>query len=49
MIVLDNVRISERVPLMDGGEIIEDAPSAQFFAQPSTERARQFLTKMLSH
>ncbi len=42
-------RVSERVLFMDGGEIIEDAPSAQFFAQPSTERARQFLTKVLSH
>ena len=42
-------RVSERVLFMDGGEIIEDAPSAQFFAQPSSERARQFLTKVLSH
>lgn len=42
-------RVSERVLFMDGGEIIEDATSAQFFAEPSTERARQFLTKVLSH
>jgi glutamate/aspartate transport system ATP-binding protein len=42
-------RVAERVLFMDGGEILEDSPKAQFFAQPSTERARQFLTKVLSH
>ncbi|TCT02343.1 amino acid ABC transporter ATP-binding protein [Paralcaligenes ureilyticus] len=42
-------RVAERVLFMDGGEILEDSPKAQFFAHPSTERARQFLTKVLSH
>ena len=42
-------RVAERVLFMDGGEILEDVPKAQFFAAPSTERARQFLAKVLSH
>ncbi|MEO6984904.1 MAG: amino acid ABC transporter ATP-binding protein [Paralcaligenes sp.] len=42
-------RVAERVLFMDAGEILEDSPKAQFFAQPATERARQFLTKVLSH
>ncbi len=42
-------RVAERVLFMDGGEILEDSPKSQFFANPSTERARQFLTKVLSH
>jgi glutamate/aspartate transport system ATP-binding protein len=42
-------RVAERVLFMDGGEILEDVPKAQFFAAPSTERARQFLDKVLSH
>jgi glutamate/aspartate transport system ATP-binding protein len=42
-------RVAERVLFMDGGEILEDSPKDQFFAAPSTERARQFLTKVLSH
>jgi glutamate/aspartate transport system ATP-binding protein len=42
-------RVAERVLFMDGGEILEDVPKAQFFAAPSTERARQFLTKVLTH
>ena len=42
-------RVADRVLFMDGGEILEDVPKAQFFAAPSTERARQFLTKVLTH
>ena len=42
-------RVADRVLFMDGGEILEDTPKAQFFAQPATERARQFLTKVLTH
>jgi glutamate/aspartate transport system ATP-binding protein len=42
-------RVAERVLFMDGGLILEDSPKAQFFAAPSTERARLFLTKVLSH
>jgi glutamate/aspartate transport system ATP-binding protein len=42
-------RVAERVLFMDGGEILEDVAKQQFFAAPSTERARQFLAKVLSH
>ena len=39
--------VADRVVFMDGGRILEDAPSSVFFAQPSTERARIFLSKIL--
>lgn len=42
-------RVAERVLFMDAGVILEDTPKDAFFAQPSTERARQFLTKVLTH
>jgi glutamate/aspartate transport system ATP-binding protein len=42
-------RVADRVLFMDGGEILEDTPKAQFFVQPATERARLFLTKVLTH
>jgi glutamate/aspartate transport system ATP-binding protein len=42
-------RVANRVLFMDGGEIIEDTPKAQFFSNPATERAKQFLTKVLTH
>jgi glutamate transport system ATP-binding protein len=34
---------------MDGGRILEEAPPAEFFASPKTERAKDFLSKILSH
>jgi glutamate/aspartate transport system ATP-binding protein len=42
-------RVADRVLFMDGGEILEDTAKAKFFADPSTDRARQFLAKVLSH
>ncbi|HEX7386674.1 MAG TPA: amino acid ABC transporter ATP-binding protein [Castellaniella sp.] len=42
-------RVAERVLFMDAGEILEDSPKDQFFEAPGTERARQFLAKVLSH
>jgi glutamate/aspartate transport system ATP-binding protein len=39
--------VADRVVFMDGGRILEDAPTPAFFAQPSTERARLFLSKIL--
>ncbi|MGO4670145.1 amino acid ABC transporter ATP-binding protein [Bosea sp. 2RAB26] len=42
-------RVADRVLFMDGGEILEDTPKAQFFTAPATERAKQFLTKVLTH
>jgi glutamate transport system ATP-binding protein len=40
---------ADRVVFMDDGRIVEQAPPAQFFASPRSERARDFLSKILSH
>ncbi|MBI2773312.1 MAG: amino acid ABC transporter ATP-binding protein [Chloroflexi bacterium] len=40
---------SNRVVFMDGGRIIEDTPTAEFFAGAREERARQFLSKVIRH
>jgi len=42
-------RVSHRVVFMDGGQVIEEAAPEQFFAAPESERAKQFLSKILSH
>jgi glutamate transport system ATP-binding protein len=38
-----------RVVFMDGGRILEASPPEQFFSAPETERARDFLSKILAH
>jgi glutamate transport system ATP-binding protein len=38
---------ANRVVFMDAGRIIEQAPPDEFFARPATERARDFLSKIL--
>jgi len=40
---------ARRVAFMDGGRIVEVAPPEQFFSAPETERARDFLSKILAH
>ncbi len=40
---------AQRVAFMDGGRILEVSPPEQFFAAPQTERARDFLSKILAH
>ena len=42
-------KVASRVVFMDQGRIVEEAPTAEFFAQPKTDRARQFLSKVLHH
>jgi glutamate/aspartate transport system ATP-binding protein len=42
-------RVADRVVFMDDGRILEDGPTAAFFAAPTTGRARQFLSKILTH
>ena len=42
-------RVAARVAFMDHGRIVEDAETAEFFRAPKSERARQFLSKILSH
>ncbi len=39
--------VAHRVAFMDGGELIEQAPAAEFFAQPRHARTRAFLQSML--
>ncbi|HUQ39672.1 MAG TPA: amino acid ABC transporter ATP-binding protein [Acidimicrobiales bacterium] len=36
-----------RVVFMDQGLVVEEAPPAQFFSAPATDRAREFLAKIL--
>ncbi len=42
-------KVAHRVIFMDKGEIVEDAPKADFFGTPRSERAQQFLSKILHH
>jgi glutamate transport system ATP-binding protein len=40
---------AHRVVFMDAGRIVESAAPDRFFAAPGTERARDFLSKVLAH
>jgi glutamate transport system ATP-binding protein len=40
---------ANRVVFMDGGRIVEENTPSEFFANPRSERAREFLGKILSH
>ena len=42
-------KVAQRVVFMDKGEIVEDAPTADFFGKPRSERAQLFLSKILQH
>ncbi|WP_319240400.1 amino acid ABC transporter ATP-binding protein [uncultured Propionivibrio sp.] len=42
-------RVADRVIFMDAGEIVEDDSKDQFFSQPRSERAKEFLSKILLH
>jgi glutamate transport system ATP-binding protein len=42
-------RVAHRVLFMADGRILEHAPPEQFFTSPQTERARDFLSKVLTH
>ena len=42
-------RVADRVLFMENGEILENAPTQDFFTQPKSERAVQFLSKILNH
>ena len=41
--------VAHRVVFMDRGEIVEDALKEDFFGKPRSERAQQFLSKILHH
>ena len=42
-------KAANRVLFMSDGALLEDAPPDQFFDHPETDRARDFLSKILSH
>ena len=41
--------VADAMVFMDAGEIVEQAPPQKFFAAPESERARLFLSRVLSH
>jgi glutamate transport system ATP-binding protein len=42
-------RAAHRVVFMSDGEIVEDAPPEEFFGSPKSNRAKDFLGKILTH
>ncbi|KJC41111.1 hypothetical protein UP09_20820 [Bradyrhizobium sp. LTSP885] len=42
-------RVANRIIFMDQGQIVEDVETQRFFANPGSERAKQFLSKILNH
>jgi glutamate transport system ATP-binding protein len=40
---------ADRVIFMDDGRILEDATPGEFFSNPRTDRAKDFLSKILTH
>ena len=40
--------VINRLIFVDNGHILEDRKPEEFFAHPDTERARQFLSKVIS-
>jgi len=42
-------RVAHRVVFMDGGRIVEVQEPRAFFAAPRSDRAKEFLSKILSH
>lgn len=39
--------VADRVLFLDGGQLVEDAPPNEFFSNPKSKRAQEFLEKML--
>ena len=42
-------KVAHRVVFMDRGEIVEDAPTVDFFVKARSQRAQLFLSKILQH
>jgi glutamate/aspartate transport system ATP-binding protein len=40
-------KVADRIVFMDHGHIVEDSPKDQFFSAPSSERAREFLARII--
>ena len=41
--------VAHRVVFMDEGRVVEDAKTGDFFGRPHSDRAQQFLSKILQH
>lgn len=39
--------VADRILFLDGGKLVEDTPPAQFFTEPKSARAKEFLEKVL--
>ncbi|MDI2586695.1 amino acid ABC transporter ATP-binding protein [Psychrobacillus sp. NEAU-3TGS] len=39
--------VADRILFLDGGQLVEDTPPAQFFTEPKSARAKEFLEKVL--
>lgn len=39
--------VADRILFLDGGQLVEDTPPAQFFLEPKSARAKDFLAKVL--
>lgn len=42
-------KVADRVVFMDAGAIVEDRPTQEFFDAPESDRAKDFLSKILQH
>ncbi|MEC4722538.1 amino acid ABC transporter ATP-binding protein, partial [Noviherbaspirillum sp. CPCC 100848] len=42
-------KVANRVVFMDRGYIVEDCSKDEFFGAPRSERARDFLAKIITH
>lgn len=42
-------RAADRVIFMDAGQIVEEAAPDEFFSHPTSDRAKDFLSKILTH
>jgi general L-amino acid transport system ATP-binding protein len=42
-------KVADKVMFMDQGEIVEQAPTSEFFNNPQSKRCREFLSKILKH
>ena len=41
--------VADRIIFLDHGQILEDRKPDEFFEHPQTERAKQFLSQIMSH
>jgi glutamate transport system ATP-binding protein len=42
-------KVANRVVFLSDGQIVEEAPPEQFFTHPTSDRAKDFLGKILTH